>query len=364
MNPPEPLKVHGLDLSYFTGKLEAYLRGKGIAYDLIEMDTRDFKACGQATGVAQMPQVEWENGQWLSDTTLILEFLDRVRPETSITPTDPVAWFTSRVLEDFSDEWLWRPALAHRWANPQDARLMGQRLAEGMMRDVPLPTSLRRWVITKRQQLHFLWMDGYRPSTGQRIKAHYTECLAALEAVLQHQPYVMGARPTLADYGFFGSMFRHFFSDPTPAGIMRREAPNVMEWVARLWNTRLVRLNAEPLPSGVLPVLNPLMHIVVSEFIPYAQANESAVIANRPKFTFHSGGVDITVPIQRYRAWRFQRLRTQYQALPANAQAALQAWQPALCAALTAPIAHAIEAQIKQLPIAPRAHRTMVARTW
>ena len=59
MAMPKVLKVHGLDLSYFTGKLEAYLRGKQIPYELIEMDTGDFKRCGKATGVAQMPQVEW-----------------------------------------------------------------------------------------------------------------------------------------------------------------------------------------------------------------------------------------------------------------------------------------------------------------
>ncbi|HEY1058541.1 MAG TPA: glutathione S-transferase family protein [Limnobacter sp.] len=364
MNHPTPLKVHGLDLSYFTGKLEAYLRGKGIAYELIEMDTRDFKTCGKATGVAQMPQVEWNQGEWLSDTTLILPFMEGVHPETSITPSDPAAWFTSRVLEDFADEWLWRPALAHRWANPHDARLMGQRLAEGMMRDVPLPTTLRRWVITKRQQLHFLWMDGYRPSTGHRIKAHYIECLAALEAVLQHQPYVMGQRPTLADYGFFGSMFRHFFSDPTPAGIMRRQAPNVMEWVARLWNTRLDRLEQQPMPAGALPVLNPVMTLVVKEFLPYAQANEHAVLNGIKRFTFHSAGVDLTVPVQRYRAWRFQRLRGQFQALPAEAQQTLQGWQPALCNALAAPVTNAIEAQIQSLPIQPKQGRHMVARTW
>ena len=30
MEQPKVLKVHGLDLSYFTGKLEAYLRNKDL----------------------------------------------------------------------------------------------------------------------------------------------------------------------------------------------------------------------------------------------------------------------------------------------------------------------------------------------
>ncbi|MDX1670634.1 MAG: glutathione S-transferase N-terminal domain-containing protein, partial [Limnobacter sp.] len=84
MTSTAPLQVHGLDLSYFTGKLEAYLRNKGIAYDLIEMDTRDFKRCAKATGVAQMPQVEWSGGQWLSDTKRIIPFLEQHYTKTSI----------------------------------------------------------------------------------------------------------------------------------------------------------------------------------------------------------------------------------------------------------------------------------------
>ena len=34
--------VHGLDLSYFTGKLEGALRAKGLSYQLAEMDTAAF----------------------------------------------------------------------------------------------------------------------------------------------------------------------------------------------------------------------------------------------------------------------------------------------------------------------------------
>jgi len=37
----------------------------------------------------------------------------------------------------------------------------------------------------------------------------------------------MGQFPTILDFGFFGSMFRHFSIDPTPSFIMRREAPAV-----------------------------------------------------------------------------------------------------------------------------------------
>jgi glutathione S-transferase len=89
------LVVHGLDLSYFTGKLEAYLRAKGIPYELREMTTRSFRECGKATGFLQMPQVELADGTWLTDTTLIIRYLEQHHPQPAISPTDPLVRFIS-----------------------------------------------------------------------------------------------------------------------------------------------------------------------------------------------------------------------------------------------------------------------------
>ena len=52
------LIVHGLDLSYFTGKLEGYLRAKGLSYRLEEMTVGSFRRLARHTGVQQMPQLE------------------------------------------------------------------------------------------------------------------------------------------------------------------------------------------------------------------------------------------------------------------------------------------------------------------
>jgi len=362
MNFQTPLKVHGLDLSYFTGKLEAYLRGKKIPYELIEMDTRDFKRCGKATGVAQMPQVQWTDYTWLSDTTLIIDFIEKQAPQTSILPTDPAQLFLAQLLEDFGDEWLWRPALYYRWANVADARLMSYRLAKGMMRDVPLPLFMRRWVILNRQRFHFLWLDGVRPSTAKRVEAHYLETLAALENVLQHTPFVLGHRPTLADYGLYGSMFRHFFCDPTPAGIMRTQAPAVHEWVARMWNLNLGDFNALHFQNDVPAHLHPLLNIVCSEFLKYQQLNETAVTHNKKYFEFDSQGTLFKLPAQRYRAWRFQRLKTRYQGLSEQARDTLLSAAPELSRFLSLPVKYEIEARIDALPISKP--KTMKSRAW
>jgi glutathione S-transferase len=110
-----PLKVYGLKVSYFTGKLEAYLRYKRIPYDFVPMTAHDFTHKGRLkTGAMQMPMVELPDGRWITDTTPIIEWLESQYCESSIIPDDPLCAFVARLIEDYADERLWRPAMAYR----------------------------------------------------------------------------------------------------------------------------------------------------------------------------------------------------------------------------------------------------------
>merc|ERR1712000_627652 len=71
----------------------------------------------------------------------------------------------------------------------------------------------------------------------------YLGLLDVMEAILKRQPFIMGERPTIADFGLAGPFFRHFSSDPTPRKIMQQRAPAVFEWVARLWNAKMEKLH-------------------------------------------------------------------------------------------------------------------------
>jgi len=45
----EPFLLYGMDVSYFTGKLEAYLRYQRIPYQRIEAQTRHLRGRSAAT---------------------------------------------------------------------------------------------------------------------------------------------------------------------------------------------------------------------------------------------------------------------------------------------------------------------------
>ena len=67
------VRVHGANVSYFTGKLEAYLRYKEIPYDLVPGRPGQVR---KHAGAAQIPVVELPDGRWITDTTPIILWLE------------------------------------------------------------------------------------------------------------------------------------------------------------------------------------------------------------------------------------------------------------------------------------------------
>lgn len=350
-------RLHGLKQSYFTGKLEGYLRVKGVPFDFVEMDTADFRACGRATGVLQMPQLQAPDGRWLTDTTAILRHFEAERPEPALQPSGPVAAFLSLFLEDAFDEWLWRPALYYRWAFHEDSRLMGRQLGRTIIRDVPGPLGLRAVVIRRRQQRTFLREDGVTAETAPLVEAIYADTLAVLEPIFASRPFLFGERPVAADFGLFGPMFRHFFSDPTPAAIMRETSPNVMAWVSRLWALTPEAAAAAPRPVDVPADLDPLLKLAAHEHLTELVANFAAVVEREPRVSFELRGSRWTTPVSPYCAACLTDLRRLYAALSKADRAVVDARLGPASEHLRGPILELPAALTPQVGARPKNHR-------
>jgi len=332
-----PLRVYGSHISYFTGKLEAYLRYKEIPYERVAMSTRYWnRVVPRATGVAQMPAVELPDGRWMTDTTPIVAWFEAERPEPRVIPADPLQAFASRLVEDYADEWMWRPAMHYRWSHRADAMLLSDRIVSELLPDVPVPSGLKRWAIRRRQFGGYVRGDGVTPATRAHVEGIYLRTLASLEVMLATRPFLLGDAPTLADFGFFASMFRHFGLDPTPSAIMRERAPNVYAWVARLWNARGSRLRNARLLAGVPADWGPVLDDAGAAYLPYLCANAEAWGRRRRRFDVTIQGADYKrVMTSRYRVWCLEELRRHFEALPSTARDAARAllerhgcWEP------------------------------------
>ncbi len=312
---PRPLVV-GSKCSYFTGKLEAYLRYRELPYDFQPMTPLWFnRIVPRETGAVQMPALRLADGRWLTDTTPTIAWLETQHPEPAVIPRDPLQRFFSLLLEDHGDEWLWRPAMHYRWSYAEDRRLLGDRLAKEIA-TLPLPLFVRRIMIQRRQQGGYVKRDGVDRDTWAHVEGAYHRALEQLGAVFESRPFLLGARPTIADYGFFGSMFRHFGCDPTASRIMREEAPGVYEWVARVWNARVSTTRGE-LVAGIPDDWGPILREVAETHLEQLCANAEAWRVGRKRFDATIQGVRYgRLPTSRYRVWCLERLRSEFEALP------------------------------------------------
>lgn len=360
-----PLLVYGTDCSYFTGKLEAYLRAKGIAHRLVPFDEANMRRAARHTGVTQIPQVECPDGTWLVDTTLIIDHFERVRPEPALRPRSASIGFVSLLIEDFGDEWLWRPAMHYRWSFPENARLMSAWLAEHVA-ERRAPAWLKRRYWRHRQLGTFVRGDGVGAATRNAVEKTYLDLIDALETIFAHRPYVLGERPVEADFGLFGSLFRHFGCDPAPARVMRARAAGVYEWVARMWNARPERFAAAPLPEAIPDDLGPLLAIVTQAYLPYLEANAHAFARGEKRVRYEVQGAAYDEPTKPYRVWCRDRLREQLLRLdPAERAAVEKALDaPEALASLERPSPNSVADPIGALPIPATAERAPVDSWW
>jgi len=296
------LVLYGSTISYFTGKLEAALRYKEIDYRLEPMRSRAQRGLiPRATGVFQMPALQLGDGRWLTDSTLILQWLDQAYPQYPLLPQDPVLRFVSLLLEDYADEWLWRPAMHYRWHYAPDAAGLSRHISQELLSDMPGPLWLKQFFVRQRQRRLFTVGDGVSADTQAHVEGIYLNTLAALEAMFANRPFMLGARPTLVDIGFFGPMFRHFSQDPTAAALMQERAPHTQAWVARIWASRGSQLEGDLAP--ILPQdFAPLLRDAGQAYLPFLIANAQAVALGHKRF-------DVTLQGCAYRQVRTSRYR-------------------------------------------------------
>lgn len=321
------LKVYGSKISYYTGKLEAYLRYKGLDYQRLSPYAKQ-KAIRENVGAMQMPIVQRTDGRWMSDTTPIILQLESEHPTPSVLPPDPTLRFIARLLEDYADEWLWRPAMHYRWSYAHDRELLSSVIVDELLQHVPLPRFVKRRAIALRQRRGFVTGDGVRPQTREHVEAGYLAALDNMSRMLANRPFLLGDAPSLADFGFMAPMLRHFGQDPTPVEIMRDRAPAVYAWVARVWNARAsddVPRFLDEVPADAAPMLQEVCETHLAQLA----ANAVAYAAGPGRFAMTIQGCDyIKLPVSRYRVACLERLREEFASLPGEVQSTLRALLP------------------------------------
>lgn len=321
------IRVFGSRISYYTGKLESYLRFRSIDYELLPT-VGHYREIRAGVGAVQMPVVQLKDGRWMTDSTPMLGWFESQQDGPSIYPADPALRFAALLIEDYADEWLWRPAMHYRWSYR-----LGREYASGLLDDElltrhPLPRFFKRFMLTRRQLSGFVKGDGVSDTTWDHVEQGYLTALDRLGAILEERAFVLGDVPTIADFGLMGPMLRHFGQDPIPAEIMRTRAPGVYEWVARVWNSRAEQRVPELIPKIDAPLVALLTEACETHLVQLRE-NASAYAEGLRRYREEiQGCLYERVPVSRYRVWCLEELRREWQALGERVRGALRQCLP------------------------------------
>lgn len=327
--------LYGWHLSYFTGKVLCYLRYKRIPFvdQPVDMLTL-MHHIKRKTGEVVMPVLVTPDNEWLQDSSLIIDRMEAQFPDTSVIPATPVQRFTAYLIEAWGDEW-WVPIAMHtRWSYPENYVLFDNDAGKALLPH--MPRFLQRMAVKKVAGT----LRGMLPAVGVRreqfavMDAWTVNMLDLLDAHFAQLPFLLGGRPTLADYGLVGTMYGHLGRDPWPARELIAPRPHLSAWLERMAHPTPENSGGELLADDALaPTLEPILRSIFAEFVPMLDAINQRVGELLPTFPAEKRLprrlANISIPMgsgqfQRaalpYTLWMAQRALDVFHALPANEQ--------------------------------------------
>ena len=118
-------RLFSWELSYFSGKVRAYMRYKdhfdalGPGYeDILCSFDLILGLLAPNTGAATVPQILAPDGTWVHDSSEIIDYFEGLYPEPRVTPdprTRPRQALAAHLIELLADEWMVVWGFWERW---------------------------------------------------------------------------------------------------------------------------------------------------------------------------------------------------------------------------------------------------------
>ena len=323
MPSPERLRLIGGTGSPYTRKMVALLRYRHIPYGITWGDPA---ATLDAMGIDKprptlLPTFLFEDDEGgieaVCDSTPIIRRLEALYPGRSVLPADPALAFIDYLIEDFGDEWCTKYMFHYRWYPAEDADNAGTLLPFSM--DVTLPEDAHRQFkkVFSERQIGRLYVVGSNDTTAPVIDASYRRFLAAMEAHLAQQPFMLGTRPGAGDFALYGQLTQLVGFDPTPRAIAHEVSPRTVAWVDRMEDqSGLDPVAADWSSPGKVPAsLKGILSEIGRVYVPALLANAQAVEAGEKNWEAEIDGARWTQQTFAYQAKCLKWINEQYRAL-------------------------------------------------
>lgn len=323
-------RIFQTQMSPYSHKVMTYMNYKGIPYKRIHANQMDISWAINNVGQSIVPALITPNDQIMQDSTPILEYFEKQYPQPAAIPNSPLLSFLMWLLEDFADEYLQRLQMHTRWGNNLNIQTASHKISRNFAYGVPkLDIKSLAPVIQARQKQNDTLLGLEGDKQRQNLDQQILDLLCILDAHLEQSQFLLGNRPSMADFAFYGPLMIHLYSDPQSNHILETNAPRVCNWLLTIQDLGDARGCAGQTEFGDwkdtetdLPAtLIELLKFISQTYIPVGRATAKASVAREKRFETTVYGVKTTFGTIHYKAWAFEQIQLRYQALTSETKA-------------------------------------------
>lgn len=216
---PAPLRLHGWCVSPYTHKIVMALVHTRIDYQWVPAPLTSRRRLAAKTGAAKIPVLQ-AGEEWISDSTRILQWLDRRFPDRAIYPSDPRRRLACILIEDWADEALVIGAHVAVWCEPASAAAL---ISRSVSDNPVLETRVGGRVFRRLGPRLFRGLALKHHGSVANTERIFASQLDTVEAMLAGQPYLCGEAPSAADFAVAGQLV-NFIGQPASRFLDARPA--------------------------------------------------------------------------------------------------------------------------------------------
>ena len=278
--------LFGAICSQYSGRVRSYLIKKGVQYvERVPTIWTYKRTIARRFGDAAVPVLVMPDGEWIADSTIILDRMEARHAQQSVLPPDPVHALFAMLCDAWGGE-FWLPADEWtRWSRAEHYPWWREELGEGLFAGFPktLKNTLADKVADSIRAL--LPKAGFTAEAAPLIERWTKREADALDAHFAQHAYLSGERASRADFGLIVPFFGHMVQDAVSRNDILMPRPHLHAWVWRM-NQPYLTPEAPSFPAVGTPLpttLQPVIRSVFDEFLPYVDATLAELRKAEPK---------------------------------------------------------------------------------
>ena len=317
--------------SLYSGRARSYLIKAKVDYKEQSFISNHFadKVLEKAGGRRGLPTIEMEDGTVIRDGAAIIDHFEALNGH-AFSPATPKQRVLSRLFDTIGAEGLLRPAMHYRW-NFDDLNLDFIRFYfEALIPEPHVDEIMNQMRRGGR-------MMGAVPETFDLVESLYVDVMKSLNEHFKNQPYLLGGKASIGDFGMIAPLYGHLGRDPKPLAMMQSIAPFLFRWVERMNRPEDALFGyhdatADYLPDDEVPdTLIEVLKSLAVDFVPETRAAAATInqwlddqddlnpgsTAERVvgMCSFEVNGVTVNSMAQPYRFFLLSRVHDEFEAL-------------------------------------------------